>query len=57
MLTLQQLTDGVYRLTLDITIGKNHVLRTWYFTKVQSSTAEPDPHGEKFCFRVTTKVD
>ena len=55
MLTLQQLKDGVYRLTLDLTIGKNHVLKTWYFVKVQPSTAEPDPHGEKFRWRI--KVD
>lgn len=55
MLTLQQLKDGVYKLTLDITIGKNHVLRTWYFAKVDPSTAEPDPHGEKFRWKI--KVD
>lgn len=55
MLTLQQLTDGTFKLTLDLTIGNNHILRTWYFVKVQPSTAEPDPHGEKFRWKI--KVD
>lgn len=35
MLTLQQLTDGTFRLTLDLTVGNNHILKVWYFAEVE----------------------
>ena len=55
MLTLQQLTDGTFRLTLDLTVGNNHIYKVWYFAEVEPgdlSAAEPDPHGQGFRFRI-----
>ena len=55
MLTLQQLTDGTSRLTLDLTVGNNHIYKVWYFAEVELgdlSAAEPDPHGQGFRFRI-----
>lgn len=59
MLTLQQLEDGTFRLTLDLTVGNNHIYKVWYFAEVEPgdlSAAEPDPHGQGFRFRIATEV-
>lgn len=55
MLTLQQLEDGNFMLTLDLTVGNNHIYKVWYFAEVEPgdlSAAEPDPHGQGFRFRI-----
>lgn len=58
MLTLQQLEDGNFMLTLDFTVGNNHIYKVWYFAEVELgelSTAEPNPDGQGFRFRIVAE--
>lgn len=49
MLTIVQLTDGCYRVTVDYSVDGFTMHREYVFT-LATSSAEPDPSGE--CIRL-----
>lgn len=54
MVTLERLSDGCYRLTLEYRMDGNYIRRVWTFRETEPQIdAKPVPNaGNTFCFRL-----